>query len=167
MWKLKRRIDVEIKIDKKFFIIVGVVVALCVASFCAGRYTILGRVESDSNRIEQSISGIDSSTDKISNDANNLGGILNTIGSNNGIAIEQIDYATVKNIELQSLLDECKSIIESSQRELEMRTRGIEAVAGTTDYILQLAGIKAEQDERTIARLTEVLGLSNESTSEQ
>jgi len=158
---------VEIKIDKKFFISIGIVIILCVSCFFAGRYTRVRGLELDSNRVEQSINNIDTSTDKISNDANNLGGILNSIGDGDNVAVEQIEDATLKNRELQSLVDECKSVIKSSQRELESRTRGIEAVAGTTDYILQLAGIKAEQDEQTIARLTELLGLSNESTDKQ
>lgn len=157
----------EIKIDKKFFISIGIVIVLCVSCFFAGRYTRVRGLELDSGRIEQSTNVIDTSTDKIADDANNLGGILNTIGENDGTALEQIDEAIIKNRELQSLLDECKSVIKSSQRELESRTRGIEAVAGTTDYILQLAGIKAEQDEQTIARLTELLGLSDESTDKQ
>ena len=157
----------EIKIDKKFFISIGIVIILCVSCFFAGRYTRVRGLELDSGRIEQSTNVIDASTDKIADDANNLGGILDTIGTNDGTALEQINEAAIKNRELQSLLDECKSVIKSSQRELESRTRGIEAVAGTTDYILQLAGIKAEQDEQTIARLTELLGLSDESTDKQ
>ena len=157
----------EIKIDKKFFVKLGCIILFGVACFCAGSFSRLGRAESDSNRIEQSINNIDTSTDKISNDTNNLGGVLNSIGDGNNVAVEQIEDATLKNRELQSLVDECKSVIRTSQRELDSRTRGIEAVAGTADYILQLAGIKAEQDEQTIARLTELLGLSDESTGEQ
>ena len=53
--KIKEIYNVEIKIDKKFFIKLGIVAILCFASFCAGR---LIRFKGISGSGEQLISGV-------------------------------------------------------------------------------------------------------------
>ena len=45
----------EIKIDKKFFISIGIVIVLCFASFCAGRFFRIRGASDDGYRAEQQI----------------------------------------------------------------------------------------------------------------
>lgn len=152
---------------KKIIINVVCSIVLIAASFCAGRFIRLGRAESAGNRVEQSISGAELSTGKIGDDIHLVGGLLGGIGTNNDIAIGQLNQATITSIELQSIINECKATFVASQRELENSIGRIDAAIGTADYILEVAELKAEQDERTLSKLAELLGLSDEMPGEQ
>lgn len=151
---------------KKSTIACIIIVFLCASSFTCGRCIRLRRAESNSNRVEQSISGAAVSADKIADGTSSVRSLLGTIDSNTDIAIGGITESSEHIAELESIINECKSTLEVSQRELENSVQRIQAVAGTTDYLLELAEIKAEQDERTLSKLAELLGYSNGSSEE-
>jgi len=155
------------KKNKKNIIACVVVVLLCGASFVCGRTIRLRGAESSGTRIEQSINGAEQSTNKIGDGINSLGNVLGTIDNNNGVAIVNIDRATLRNAELESLINELKQSYIDGQKSFEDSSRRIESAVGTADYILAVAAIKAEQNERTLARIAELLGLSDESSSKQ
>lgn len=155
------------KKNKKIIISCIVVILLCGISFVCGRTIRLRGAESSGTRIEQSINGAEQSTNKIGNGLDSLGNVLGTINDNNGVAIVNIDGATLRNAELESLIDECKRAYIDGQKSFEDSSRRIESAVGTTDYILAIAAIKAEQNERTLARIAELLGLSDESSGKQ
>lgn len=156
----------NVKTKKNIFAVVYSVM-LIAASFCTGRFIRLRGAEQSGNRVEQSINGADVSVDKIGDGANIIGGLLGGMGTNTNIAIGQLDQATITNLELQSIINECKRTFELSQRELENSIGRIDAAIDTADYILAVAELKAEQNERTLSRLAELLGLSDEMPGEQ
>lgn len=147
---------------KKIIFAIIYSVMLITASFCAGRFIRLRGAEQSGSRIEQSVSGAELSADKIGDGANTIGGLLGNIGTNTNFTIEQLNQAADIIIELQSVIDECKATLIDRQREFENSIRRIDAAVGTTDYILAVAELKAEQDERTLSKVAELLGLSNE-----
>lgn len=151
---------------KKNIIACIIVVLLCASSFVCGRYIRIRRAQTASTTVEQSISGAGISANKIADGANAVGGLLGTIDSNTDIAIGGIKESSEYIAELESVINECKSALEVSQRELENSIQRIQAAAGTADYLLELAEIKAEQNERTLSKLTELLGQSNEGLGE-
>ena len=155
------------KKNKKNIIACIVVVLLCGVSFVCGRTIRLRGSESSGTRIEQSINGAEQSTNKIGNGLDSLGNVLGTINDNNGVAIVNLNGATLRNAELESLIDECKRAYIDGQKSFEDSSRRIESAVGTTDYILAVAAVKAEQNERTLARIAELLGLSDESSGKQ
>lgn len=146
---------------KKNIIACIVVVFLCAVSFTCGRCIKLRRAETNGSRVEQSIDGAGVSTDKIADGTNTVGSLLGTIDGNTDIAIGGVKESSERITELESIINECKSVIDDSQKELENSIRRIQAVAGTTDYLLKLAEVKAEQNERTLSELTKLLGQSN------
>lgn len=152
---------------KKNIITCIIAVLLCAGSFVCGRCVRLRRAESNSSGVEQSISGATVSTGKIADGTNTVGSLLGTIDSNTDIAIGGVKESSEYVAELESIINECKSTLEVSQRELKDSIQRIQAVTGTTDYLLELAEIKAEQDERTLSKLAELLGYSNGGPEEQ
>ena len=152
---------------KKNIIACCVVFMLCAGSFVCGRCIRLGRAEQSGTRVEQSISGAGVSTDKIADATNTVGSLLGGVETNDDTAIGELTEASGNAAELQSVIDECRATFEASQREFENSIGRIDAALDTTDYILAVAELKAEQDERTLSKLAELLGYSDGVSGEQ
>lgn len=146
---------------KKNIIASIVVVLLCAGSFVCGRTIRLRRAESASSGIEQSISGATGTANKIRDGINSLGDLLGDVGDNNNRAINGVEQSSTDVTELQSIINECVRIIEAGETELADSVKRINTAVDTTDYILQLAEIRAEQNERTLQKLTKLLNQYN------
>ena len=144
-----------------------IIVLLCSISFTCGRCIRLRRAESNSTRVEQSIDRAELSTDKIENGLGSLGSTVGNIGVNNDFAIGQVDQSILRIAELQSLVDELIAIDKAEQESYNNSVRGISNLIGTADYILSIAELKAEENERIVSRNRELLGLSDESIDKQ
>lgn len=152
---------------KKNIIACIIVALLCAGSFTCGRCIRLRRAEQSGSRVEQSVSGAELSASEIADATNTVGSLLGSIESNDDTAIRELAKATGDVAELQSIIDECRATFEASQRELENSISRIDTAIDATDYILAIAELKTKQDERTLSKLAELLGYSDEMPGEQ
>ena len=155
------------KKNKKNIIACAIVIVLCGVSFTCGRCIRLRGAESNSTGVEQSIGRAGLSSDKIENGLGSLGSTVGNIGVNNNFAIGQVDQSILRIAELQSLVDELIAIDKAEQESYNNSVRGISNLIGTADYILSIAELKAEENERIVSRNRELLGLSDESIDKQ
>ena len=155
------------KKNKKNIITCLIVICLCGISFTCGRCIRLRGAESNSSGVEQSIGRAGLSSDKIENGLGSLGSTVGNIGVNNNFAIGQVDQSILRIAELQSLVDELIAIDKAEQESYNNSVRGISNLIGTADYILSIAELKAEENERIVSRNRELLGLSDESIDKQ
>lgn len=155
------------KKNKKNIIACLIVICLCGISFTCGRCIRLRGAESNSTGVEQSIGRAGLSSDKIENGLGSLGSTVGNIGVNNNFAIGQVDQSILRIAELQSLVDELIAIDKAEQESYNNSVRGISNLIGTADYILSIAELKAEENERIVSRNRELLGLSDESIDKQ
>lgn len=134
---------------KKIIISICVILFIFGIGFCAGRFTRLGRIKSDSNGIEQ---GIDNTGNAVSSAGASIEDGINLINSGSAftdIAIGSIDRATVLNIELQSKLDELTRITKTYQENLQLANT---TVNDLLDYSIR----KSELDEEFIRSVIEL-----------
>lgn len=134
---------------KKIIINICIILLIFGIGFCAGRFTRLGRVKSDSNGIEQ---GIDNTGNAVSSAGASIEDGINLINSGSAftdIAIGSIDRATVLNIELQSKLDELARITTTYQENLQLANTTINDLL---DYSIR----KSELDEEFIRSVIEL-----------
>lgn len=148
----------EIKIDKKFFITVGIVVALCIASFFAGRYT---RFKGVSGSGEQLVEGIILSRDTINTIADQL-----NIADAATKSADELGYAITSGLEklqrgnevAEFLAKEIVRSIENNKRNAEEIQSAYSGVSESAEYALELAISRAEEYERLIESLQQVVG---------
>jgi hypothetical protein len=152
-----RRINVEIKIDKKFFISIGVIIILCVSCFFAGRYT---RFKGVSGTGEQLVSGIVLSRDTVDTIADNL-----YIADAATKSADELGRAIINGIgELQRsneitilLTDEIIGAIENNKRITEEVESAYTEISGSTEFAIDLAIKRAEEYERLIDALQQII----------
>ena len=106
----------EIKIDKKFFISIGVIVALCFASFCAGRFL---RFRGVSGAGQQLVDGIvleRETADRIANELNIGKGALESADGYGKALLEGVGELRKSNKLGQECLDLLKKEIEENKK---------------------------------------------------
>lgn len=146
------------KKNKKIIIGCAIILALCGASFCAGRYVRLGVLQSSSSGIEQRIDNIGDAADAGAADLSSGIGLVNSGLAFTDIAIGNIDRATVLNIELQSKVDELIGVTETYQANLQLANT-------TINDLFDLSIKRAELDEEFIRRVIELSSNCKQSSS--
>ena len=139
----------EIKITKKTFIGIGVVIALCISSFFTGRYCRIKRITEDSIRTEQRIEQLTKQVGTLeaelqsrAEQCEQLEGRLNSIGDG---------------------LDESIRAAGSIRDDIK---RGTEELRGSNQIIIELRK-RFTQYETRIGELTEDLRRIKEGSSKQ
>lgn len=157
-----RRINVEIKIDKKFFIKFGIIIILCISCFFAGRYTRFKRV---SGTGEQLVSGIILSRDTVDTISNNLyiADAATKSADELGRAIINGIRELQRNNEITKLLT--NEIIGSIENNKKITTE-VESthtdISESTEFAIDLAVKRAEEYERLIDTLQQIVGDNTE-----
>ena len=160
--KAMRGNNVEIKIDKKFFISIGAVLALCFASFCAGRHI---RFSGASRASEQLISRVISAGD----DANTISNCLSAAGysAKSAAAAGQLIASVFgemrkENEQLRVSINEAQRAAESNKRVTELVDAAYTKLSNTTGDAIDIAIEHAEQYEQLIKSLRQALGDTTE-----
>lgn len=155
--------DVKGFFNKNKKIIINIVAAIILGALCftGGRFIRLRGISESGIGVEQSIDSARLSAEEISAKLDIAERDLRAARDSNDRAIRELNRANEYNSKLRDVINECQSAIEVSQTEFERNIGAINELIGTTDYILQLAEIKAESNELLIERLTELLKSSD------
>lgn len=140
----------EIKIDKKFFIKLGIVAILCFASFCAGR---LIRFRGVSGTSEQLVDGVVLSretADKLADELNLGGSALKS-----GIGYEQAILEGIGTLRRSSEVGQLctnaiKQSIESDEKFNEELRRNVSGYFDAADYAIDISINRAELYESIV-----------------
>lgn len=157
-----RRINVEIKIDKKFFISIGVVIVLCISCFFAGRYT---RFKGVSGTGKQLVSGIILSRDTVDTISNNLyiADAATKSADELGRAIINGIRELQRNNEITKLLtNEIIGSIENNKKITTEVESTYTDISESTEFAIDLAVKRAEEYERLIDTLQQIVGDNTE-----
>ena len=152
----------EIKIDKKFFIKFGIIIILCFACFCAGRYTRFKRV---SGTGEQLVSGIILSRDTVDTISNNLyiADAATKSADELGRAIINGIRELQRNNEITKLLtNEIIGSIENNKKITTEVESTYTDISESTEFAIDLAVKRAEEYERLIYTLQQIVGDNTE-----
>ena len=142
--------NVEIKIDKKFFIKLGIIVILCFASFCAGRFIRFRGVSGTSEQLVDGIVLSRETADKLADELNLGGSALKS-----GIGYEQAILEGVGTLRRSSEVgqlctDAIIKSIESDEKFNEELRRNVSGYFDAADFALELAVERAELYESII-----------------
>ena len=154
----------EIKIDKKFFIKLGIIVILCFASFCAGRFIRFRRVSGTSDEL---ISGIVLTRDEVDKIADAIGISRNSIKSaaDLGRAVENGFNSLREGNELGLLcVNEIKRSIEDDKKFNANLQQTYTDYIDTTTAALDMAINRAELYERIISAYEQADGDSTKNS---
>lgn len=152
----------EIKIDKKFFIKLGVIIILCFACFCAGRYT---RFKGVSGTGKQLVSGIILSRDTVDTISNNLyiADAATKSADELGRAIINGIRELQRNNEITKLLtNEIIGSIENNKKITTEVESTYTDISESTEFAIDLAVKRAEEYERLIDTLQQIVGDNTE-----
>lgn len=140
----------EIKIDKKFFIKLGIVAILCFASFCAGR---LIRFRGVSGTSEQLVDGVVLSrktADKLADELNLGGSALKSANGYEQAILEGIGTLRRSSEVGQLCTDAIKQSIESDEKFNEELRRNVSGYFDAADFAIELAIQRAELYESIV-----------------
>lgn len=140
----------EIKIDKKFFIKLGIVIILCFASFCTGRFIRFRRVSGASEQLVDGIVLSRETADKLANELNIGGSALKS-----GVGYEQAILEGVETLRRSSEIgqlctDAIIKSIKSDEKFNEELRRNVSGYFDAADFALELAVERAELYESII-----------------
>lgn len=164
----------EIKITKKTFIGIGIVIALCISSFFTGRYCRIKRITEDSIRAEQRIVNSQNKSETLKqncnlelNNANNLKDslsqsemdlmnpfeLLDQLEMTLNEAQKNYEAAIKSSLSLEKDLLNMKLELENSQKTLEELKKALLSNKDDTSYLVSELGELFEK----VKKLNEVL----------
>lgn len=140
----------EIKIDKKFFIKLGIVIILCFASFCAGRFIRFRGVSGTSEQLVDGVILSRETADKLANELNIGGSALKS-----GVGYEQAILEGVGTLRRSSEVgqlctDAIKQSIESDEKFNEELRRNVSGYFDAADYAIDISIKRSELYESII-----------------
>lgn len=144
------------EITKNHIIKSVIIVLCCVASFCIGRYTRIGRISGTS---EQLISGIVLERDRASEILDQLGIAKSAIKSSDDygrLITEGITQLQQSNEVGRICIDEVIRSIEDSELITKNFYESYSELFGTADFAFGLAILKSEEYERIIDSFREI-----------
>lgn len=152
----------EIKIDKKFFIKLGIIVILCFASFCAGR---LIRFKGISGSGEQLVSGVILERDTADKLLDELG-----VARPAGQSANDTGYAVLRGIqELSKSNDTARLCISKIEREIECTQQNTEIIKQSFDGVsdaIEYGWRLAENQSLAYERIVDTLQQFNKDSRE-
>ena len=164
--KIKEIYNVEIKIDKKFFIKLGIVAILCFASFCAGRFI---RFRGVSGTGEQLVSGVILEGDSANTILDELG-----IARPAGQSASDTGYAILRGIQelgksndaARLCISEIEREVEHTQQNAKIIEQSFDGVSDAIDYGWRLAENQSLAYERIVDTLQQFNKNSREDDEE-
>ena len=156
----------EIKIDKKFFIKLGIVAILCFASFCAGRFI---RFRGVSGTGEQLVSGVILEGDSANTILDELG-----IARPAGQSASDTGYAILRGIQelgksndaARLCISEIEREVEHTQQNAKIIEQSFDGVSDAIDYGWRLAENQSLAYERIVDTLQQFNKNSREDDEE-
>jgi hypothetical protein len=151
---------VQINFDKIFIAIV----ALCIACFCAGRYEGSREVSGNSERIIDGIISAGTDTDKIVNELTIAGASVESARKYSQFISGIVDELQSNNEKLGISTNEAVRAIENNTRISELVLSASEELHNTTGNAITDAIKRAEDYERLIESLQEIVRNTPENT---
>ena len=156
----------EIKIDKKFFIKLGIVAILCFASFCAGRFI---RFRGVSGTGEQLVSGVILEGDSANTILDELG-----IARPAGQSASDTGYAILRGIQelgksndaARLCISEIEREVEHTQQNAKIIEQSFDGVSDAVEYGWRIAEEQALAYERIVDTLQQFNKNSREDDEE-
>ena len=140
----------EIKIDKKFFIKLGIVAILCFASFCTGRFIRFRGVSGTSEQLVDGVVLSRETADKLADELNLGGSALKS-----GIGYEQAILEGIGTLRRSSEVGQLctntiKQSIESDEKFNEELRRNVSGYFDAADYAIDISINRAELYESIV-----------------
>lgn len=156
-----------VKKYKYFIIALFIFIAGFLTGFFAGRRYFIERAKQDSSGLEQSIDDAIGTGNSISDGINSATDVVGGINNRNDDIIAGVHDAIEYTQSAGNLANECLTIIDNCNRDLEERANSIRGDLEYTIYLLEYAQLKSEENERIIVQLTDLLNKYAESTGKQ
>ena len=148
------------KIIKKISIIGAIAIIIFAGGFCAGRFTRLGRIKSNSNGIEQRIDNTGNAAVNAGTNITSGTDLANSAGTGIDSAIGYGEQSTKYIEQLQSQIDELVGATKTYQESLQFANTTINDLF---DYSIR----KAELDEQLIESVIRLSESCEQSSTEQ
>ena len=140
----------EIKIDKKFFIKLGIVAILCFASFCTGRLIRFRGVSGTSEQLVDRVVLSRETADKLADELNLGGSALKSANGYEQAILEGIGTLRRSSEVGQLCTDAIKQSIESDEKFNEELRRNVSGYFDAADFAIELAIQRAELYESIV-----------------
>ena len=140
----------EIKIDKKFFIKLGIVAILCFASFCTGRFIRFRGVSGTSEQLVDGVILSRETADKLVDELNLGGSALKSANGYEQAILEGIGTLRRSSEVGQLCTDAIKQSIESDEKFNEELRRNVSGYFDAADFAIELAIQRAELYESIV-----------------
>ena len=148
--KIKEIYNVEIKIDKKFFIKLGIIAILCFASFCTGRFLRFRGVSGTSEQLVDGVILSRETADKLIDELNLGGSALKSANGYEQAILEGIGTLRRSSEVGQLCTDAIKQSIESDEKFNEELRRNVSGYFDAADFAVELAIQRAELYESIV-----------------
>lgn len=152
----------EIKIDKNFFIRLGVVTILCAICFCAGRFIRFRGISESSQQLESGIVLAGSQADSIIDGLIASGYLLESSKTDGRAILNAFEKLQCSNEKFGICIEEVVRTTESFAASTENFKSSYGDYAESIDYALELAIFNAEQYESLIGKLQQITGDNSE-----
>lgn len=140
----------EIKIDKKFFIKLGIIAILCFASFCAGRFIRFRGVSGTSEQLVDGVVLSRETANKLANELNLGGSALNSANGYEQALLEGIGMLRKSSEVGRICTDAIEQSIKSDEKFNEELRRNVSGYFDAADFALELAIERAELYESIV-----------------
>ena len=140
----------EIKIDKKFFIKLGIIAILCFASFCTGRFLRFRGVSGTSEQLVDGVILSRETADKLIDELNLGGSALKSANGYEQAILEGIGTLRRSSEVGQLCTDAIKQSIESDEKFNEELRRNVSGYFDAADFAVELAIQRAELYESIV-----------------
>ena len=156
----------EIKIDKKFFIKLGIVAILCFASFCTGRFIRFRGVSGTSEQLVDGVVLSRETADKLADELNLGGSALKS-----GIGYEQAILEGIGTLRRSSEVGQLctnaiKQSIESDEKFNEELRRNVSGYFDAADYAIDISINRAELYESIVRAYEQTQSNNRENNKE-
>lgn len=148
----------EIKITKKHIIGISIVICLCIACFCTGRYIRIGRITGTSQQLIDGIVLSRDTTDTILNKLNIAANEFNSSAEYNRAVIEGFERLQRTNEIGQLCINKIERTIKDSQEFTKMLNESYSQFSDRSEYAFDVAIRKSEEYERVIESLQQFTG---------
>lgn len=140
----------EIRIDKKFFIKLGIITILCFASFCAGRFIRFRGVSGTSEQLVDGVVLSRETANKLANELNLGGSALNSANGYEQALLEGIGMLRKSSEVGRICTDAIEQSIKSDEKFNEELRRNVSGYFDAADFALELAIERAELYESIV-----------------
>lgn len=143
----------EIKINKGFFIKLGIAVDLCFTSFCFGRYSRLSGINGVHGELEQRIILAGDTADTILDELSITRPAGQSAADTGYAILRGIQELSKSNETARVCINEIKREVELTEQNAEIIKQSFDGVSDAIDYGWQIAENQANAYERIIGTL--------------